>query len=71
MRVSESIRILKTLLEMLSYPMDTIHPGALILVTILGVMTPGMVFTIEPCVSEGDRRVKILSDGWTAITLVS
>lgn len=34
-----------------------------------GVMTPGMVFTIEPCVSEGDRRVKILSDGWTAITL--
>ena len=47
------------------------NPGALILVTILGVMTPGMVFTIEPCVSEGDRRVKILSDGWTAITLVS
>jgi len=34
-----------------------------------GAMTPGMVFTIEPCISEGDRRVKILADGWTAVTL--
>ena len=34
-------------------------------------MSPGMVFTIEPCVSEGGRRVKTLEDGWTAVTLVS
>jgi len=34
-----------------------------------GRMQPGMIFTIEPCLSEGDRRVKILDDGWTAITL--
>ena len=34
-----------------------------------GQMKPGMVFTVEPVVSEGDRRVKILEDGWTAITL--
>ena len=34
-----------------------------------GRMVPGMVFTIEPVVSEGDRRVKVLPDGWTAVTL--
>jgi len=34
-----------------------------------GLMKPGMVFTVEPVVSEGDRRVKILEDGWTAVTL--
>jgi len=34
-----------------------------------GKMKPGMVFTVEPVVSEGDRRVKILEDGWTAVTL--
>ena len=34
-----------------------------------GQMKPGMVFTVEPVVSEGDRRVKILDDGWTAVTL--
>lgn len=34
-----------------------------------GRMVPGMVFTIEPCISEGDRRVRVLEDGWTAITL--
>ena len=33
-------------------------------------MKPGMVFTIEPCISEGDRRVRTLEDGWTAVTLV-
>ena len=32
-------------------------------------MLPGMVFTVGPVISEGDRRVKILSDGWTAITM--
>jgi len=34
-----------------------------------GQMLPGMVFTVGPVISEGDRRVKILSDGWTAITM--
>ena len=34
-------------------------------------MRPGMVFTIEPCISEGDRRVRTLEDGWTSVTLVS
>jgi len=34
-----------------------------------GRLLPGMVFTIEPVVSEGDRKVKILADGWTAVTL--
>ena len=36
-----------------------------------GLIKPGMVFTIEPCISEGDRRVRTLEDGWTAVTLVS
>jgi len=35
----------------------------------MGQMKPGMVFTVEPVVSEGDRRVRILEDGWTAVTL--
>ena len=34
-----------------------------------GKMVPGMVFTVGPVVSEGDRRVKILRDGWTAVTV--
>lgn len=34
-----------------------------------GRMLPGMVFTVEPCISEGDRRVRILQDGWTAVTM--
>jgi len=34
----------------------------------MGLMKPGMVFTVEPVVSEGDRRVVILEDGWTAVT---
>ncbi|HCI46676.1 MAG TPA: type I methionyl aminopeptidase [Rhodospirillaceae bacterium] len=32
------------------------------------VLEPGMFFTIEPMVNAGDYRVKILSDGWTAVT---
>ena len=28
----------------------------------------GMFFTIEPMINIGDSRVKILSDGWTAVT---
>ncbi|MBV6632429.1 MAG: type I methionyl aminopeptidase [Alphaproteobacteria bacterium] len=31
-------------------------------------LKPGMFFTIEPMVNAGDYRVKILSDGWTAVT---
>jgi len=33
-----------------------------------GSMLPGMVFTIEPCVSEGGTSVQILEDGWTITT---
>ena len=29
---------------------------------------PGMVFTIEPMINAGDWKVKVLSDGWTAVT---
>ena len=29
---------------------------------------PGMVFTIEPMINQGKRYVKILPDGWTAVT---
>ena len=31
-------------------------------------MLPGMVFTIEPMINLGDWHVRILKDGWTAIT---
>jgi len=32
------------------------------------VLEAGMIFTIEPMVNAGDYRVKILGDGWTAVT---
>jgi methionyl aminopeptidase len=32
------------------------------------VLKPGMIFTIEPMINLGDWRVKILNDGWTAVT---
>ena len=32
------------------------------------VLEPGLVFTIEPMINLGKRHVKILSDGWTAVT---
>jgi methionyl aminopeptidase len=32
------------------------------------VLQPGMVFTIEPMINSGKRHIKILSDGWTAVT---
>lgn len=32
------------------------------------VLKPGMFFTIEPMVNLGKRQVKILADGWTAVT---
>jgi len=32
------------------------------------VLAPGMVFTIEPMINLGRPHVKILKDGWTAVT---
>jgi methionyl aminopeptidase len=32
------------------------------------VLRPGMFFTIEPMVNLGKQHVKILNDGWTAVT---
>jgi methionyl aminopeptidase len=32
------------------------------------VLKPGMFFTIEPMVNLGKYQVKLLSDGWTAVT---
>lgn len=31
-------------------------------------LKPGMFFTIEPMINLGDWRIKILKDGWTAVT---
>lgn len=31
-------------------------------------MKPGMVFTIEPALSEGTDEVELYSDGWTVAT---
>jgi len=31
-------------------------------------LEPGMTFTIEPMINEGDWRCVMLDDGWTAIT---
>ena len=28
----------------------------------------GMIFTIEPMINIGKKDIKILSDGWTAVT---
>lgn len=32
------------------------------------VLEPGMIFTIEPMINAGKRDIKILPDGWTAVT---
>jgi methionyl aminopeptidase len=32
------------------------------------VMRSGMIFTVEPMVNVGRHEVKILDDGWTAVT---
>ena len=32
------------------------------------ILRPGMFFTIEPMVNLGKPQVKVLSDGWTAVT---
>ena len=31
-------------------------------------MQPGMIFTVEPMINLGRPHVKVLSDGWTAVT---
>ena len=31
-------------------------------------LVPGMFFTIEPMINIGNWQVKILNDGWTAVT---
>ena len=31
-------------------------------------LRPGMIFTIEPMINLGRPAVKVLSDGWTAVT---
>src|SRR5690606_36420460 len=32
------------------------------------VLEPGMIFTIEPMLNAGRAGVKVLGDGWTAVT---
>jgi len=32
------------------------------------ILKQGMIFTIEPMINQGKRHVKVLKDGWTAIT---
>jgi methionyl aminopeptidase len=32
-------------------------------------MKEGMIFTIEPVLSQGDKEIVVLEDGWTAVTL--
>lgn len=32
-------------------------------------LVPGMVFTIEPILVEGDRKIQIWEDNWTAATV--
>ena len=36
--------------------------------TVDTVIRPGMTFTVEPMINAGKRHVKILPDGWTAVT---
>ncbi len=32
------------------------------------VLRPGMIFTVEPMINLGRPHVKVLADGWTAVT---
>lgn len=32
-------------------------------------MLPGMTFTIEPVLTQGDVMIDILDDNWTAVTV--
>ena len=31
-------------------------------------LRPGLVLAIEPMITQGDRQVEILKDGWTVVT---
>lgn len=31
-------------------------------------LEPGMIFTIEPMINQGKRHLRVLADGWTAVT---
>jgi len=33
-----------------------------------GRMEPGVTFTVEPAISEGSPQIKVLKDGWTAVS---
>jgi methionyl aminopeptidase len=33
------------------------------------IMLPGMVFTVEPMINEGRKNCRILSNGWTTVTI--
>jgi len=46
-------------------PPDIFHVGN----TYPGVMEPGVTFTVEPLLSEGEPRVGIYEDDWTAVTM--
>ena len=35
----------------------------------LGVMRSGMVFTVEPVISQGSRQIVLLDDNWTAVSI--
>ena len=37
-------------------------------IKILNGIKPGMTFTIEPMINAGKFDVKMLNDGWTAVT---
>jgi methionyl aminopeptidase len=32
------------------------------------VIEEGMIFTVEPMINAGDWKMKVLQDGWTAVT---
>ena len=50
--------------ESLAGPPDIYHcPN-----NIYGRLVPGIIFTIQPVISEGDRRIGVLEDGWTLVT---
>jgi methionyl aminopeptidase len=46
-------------------PPSVLHYGAPKTGTVL---KPGMFFTIEPMINAGDWPIKVLNDGWTAVT---
>ena len=51
-----------------SFPPFPIHLISIIS-CILDFDTVGMVFTIEPILVEGSRRMTVWDDGWSAVTM--